>query len=155
VLLKYYVRYGSIVGWCLVHVHRTKSTSRDYAANYRFIGFPRGGSYNNRCCNDLNLLRKLVSIAMHLNPSTNNKLGYFSRGTTITLTLAQVPHYGYSFTFTLYLESFMSRFPRLVRKRKKIQIVYFLYLSFLWPNYSLSSSVPAQQLSNKGRQRRS
>jgi hypothetical protein len=35
--------------------------------------------------NDLNL-RSLVSIAMHLNPSTNNKLGHFFQGTTITAT---------------------------------------------------------------------
>jgi hypothetical protein len=30
-------------------------------------------------CNDLNL-RSLVSIAMHLNPSTNNKVGHFFHG---------------------------------------------------------------------------
>jgi hypothetical protein len=30
-------------------------------------------------CNDLNL-RSLVSIAMHLNPSTNNKVGHVVQG---------------------------------------------------------------------------
>jgi hypothetical protein len=35
---------------------------------------------NNRfCCDDLNL-RSLVYIAMHLNPSTNNKVGHFFQG---------------------------------------------------------------------------
>jgi hypothetical protein len=37
-------------------------------------------------CNDFNL-RSLVSITMH-NPSTNNKVGHFSRGITITVTPA-------------------------------------------------------------------
>jgi hypothetical protein len=35
---------------------------------------------NNRlCCNDVNL-RSLVSVVMHLNPSTNIKVGHFFQG---------------------------------------------------------------------------
>jgi hypothetical protein len=37
------------------------------------------GEQNIVYCNDLNL-RSLASIAMHLNPSTNNKVGHFSQG---------------------------------------------------------------------------
>jgi hypothetical protein len=43
--------------------------------------------------NDLNL-QLLVSTAMYLNPSTNNKIGHLSQGDTITATPALIGSFG-------------------------------------------------------------